>query len=330
MGKPDFTNLKNILMLKDKKHVPIFEASIHNSIKEKILGKPFLTIKDEIDFDLKMGYDFVPIATGIIKPAESIGKNIETTGVIAGEKEFLQYDWMKADDYDYGQFHEASKIIPENMKIIGIGGKIFTATWMLIGFNNFCIKLIEEPGFVKKVFEKIGSLQFDVFKKVIENNDVGAYFISDDIAFSNGVLISATALREYLFPWYKKMGDICRKKDIAFIYHSDGNTAEIIDDLIECGFCAHHPIEPKALNIIDIKNKYKDKLCLMGNIELDTIIRGVPEDIENLVIHNLQNIAKDSFYVGGSSNSIPKEVKLENYLKMNETFLKLGTYPIDI
>lgn len=330
MKKPDFTNLKNILMRRDRKFVPICELLIDNSIKEKILQRPVKSIKDEIDFHLKMGYDFVPIATGILKPAQSIGKNIETTGVIAGEREFLQYDWIKAEDYDYGQFHEASKIIPENMKIIGIGGKIFTATWMLLGFNNFCIKLIEETGFVKKVFEKIGSLQFDVFKKVVENKDVGAYFISDDIAYSNGVLISAQVLREHLFPWYKKMGDICRKKDIAFIYHSDGNTAEIIGDLIECGFCAHHPIEPKALDIIEVKNKYKDKLCLMGNIELDTLIRGVPEDIESLVVDNLKNVAKDSFYVGGSSNSVQKEVKMENYLKMNEVFLQYGSYPIKV
>jgi len=330
MKKPDFTNLKNILMQRGGKYVPICELLVDNSIKEKILGKPIASIKDEVDFHLKLGYDYVPIAAGILKPAQSIGKNIETTGVIAGEKELLQYNWMSADDCDYSQFKEASKIIPQNMKIIGIGGKIFTAAWMLVGFNNFCIKLIEEPDFIKKVFEKIGRLQFDVFKKVIEFKDVEAYFISDDIAYSNGVLISAKELRNYLFPWYREMGEICKKKDIAFIYHSDGNTTEIIDDLIECGFCAHHPIEPKALDIVEVKRKYKERLCLMGNIELDTLIRGVPEDIENLVIRNLQNIAKDSFYVGGSSNSIQKEVKIENYLKMNETFLELGTYPIAI
>jgi uroporphyrinogen decarboxylase len=330
MKEPDFANFKNILMQRGGKHVPICELLIDNSVKEKILGKQVTTIKDEVDFHLKMGYDFVPITAGILKPAQSIGRNIETTGIIAGEKEFLQYDWMKAEDCDYSQFDKASKIIPPNMKIMGIGGKIFTAAWMLVGFNNFCIKLIEEPDFIKKVFGKIGRLQFEVFKKVVENKDVGAYIVSDDIAYSNGVLISAKELRSYLFPWYREMGDICRKKDIAFIYHSDGNTSEVIDDIIECGFCAHHPIEPKALDIVEVKKKYKEGLCLMGNIELDTLIRGVPENIENLVISNLQNVAKDSFYVGGSSNSIQKEVKIENYLKMNETFLKLGTYPINI
>ena len=329
MKKPNFSNLKKILMCRGKNFVPIFEVLVDDFIKEKILGKPILTTKDEVDFHLKAGYDFIPVAIGILKPAQSIGKNIETTGIIAGEKEFLEYDWMEAADFDYSQLYKTSKIIPESMKIIGIGGKIFTAAWMLLGFNNFCIKLIEEPGFVKKVFEKIGSLQFEVFRKVIENNDVEAYFISDDIAYGAGVLVSEKILREYLFPWYKKMGDICRKKDIAFIYHSDGNTAEIIEDLIECGFCAHHPIEPEALDIIKLKNKYKDKLCLIGNIDLDILIRGETKDVENLVINNLNDIAKDTFYVGGSSNSIPRDVKLDNYLIMNELFLKYGTYPIN-
>lgn len=68
----------------------------------------------------------------------------------------------------------------------------------------------------------------------------------------------------------------------------------------------------------------------MGNIELDILIRGKEADVENLVINNLHNIAKDSFYIGGSSNSITEKVKLENYLKMNKTFLKYGLYPINV
>lgn len=339
MYKPDFTNLKNVLLCRDKKTVPLIELHIDEGFKEKyLLRKPY-GLEDEIKFSLEHYYDFILAAKGILKPAKTIGNKTEKNGttwadeddgLIKNEKDFENYNWMNPEKEDYSLFEKADQLMPEGMKIIATAGKIFTASWMLMGFNNFCIATIENPGFVKKIFNKIGQIQFEVFKQIIEFKSVGAFAAIDDIAYTEGLMVSAEVLRENLFPWYKKMGEICHKKDIPFIYHSDGKILEVMDDILDCGFNALHPIEPKAMNIVEISRKFRNKISLLGNIEMDTLIRGNPVDIGNLVKHNLSSIAKESYYACGSSNTITTAMPLDNVSAMVDTIKKFGCYPIEI
>ena len=174
----------------------------------------------------------------------------------------------------------------------------------------------------RNVFEKVAQIQYEVFKRIIELPDVEGYFVADDIAFSEGLMISAEILREYVFPWYLKMGKICKRKGLPFIFHSDGNILEVLDDIIECGFTALHPIEPKAMDLESLCKKYGDKLCFIGNIELDSLIRADTRTVEGLVLKNLKEIAEKYYYIVGSSNSIPEKVPVSNYLAMVKTVLK--------
>jgi len=339
MYDPDFDNLKNILLCRDKKNVPLIEMHVDEGYKEKYLLKKPASIEEEVNFSLAHFHDFMLVAKGILKPAKTIGRETkkdgmswadEEDGLIRNLADLENYDWMNPDNEDYNVFNDALKVMPNGMKIIATGGKIFTATWMLMGFNNFCISTIENYGLVKKIFSKVGQIQFEVFKNIIQYESVGAFAAVDDIAYTEGLMISAQVLRENLFPWYKKMGDICRQRDIPFIYHSDGRITEILDDLLDCGFNAIHPIEPKAMPIKEVDNKYKGKLCLLGNIEMDTLIRGTTEDVKKLVVANLKNIAADGFYACGSSNTITTPMPLENVRTMVETVREYGSYPINI
>ena len=90
-------------------------------------------------------------------------------------------------------------------------------------------------------------------------------------------------------------------------------------DLINCGFTALHPIEPKSMELKELIEKYSKNLCFLGNIELDYLIRKDEKDIEALVKNNIETVAGKGFYVVGSSNSVTKEVKLKNYNIMNRT-----------
>jgi len=339
MYNPCFYNLRNVLLCKDREYVPLIELHIDEGFKEKFFSRELNGFKDEIKFSIENCHDFVLVAKGILKPAKTIGKDLKKNGVtwadeddglIKSLKDLESYEWMNPEKEDYSVFKEAEELMPDGMKIIATAGKIFTAVWMLMGFNNFCISTIENPQLVKKLFNKVGEIQFEVFKKIIEFKTVGAFAAIDDIAYTEGLIVSAEVLRENLFPWYKKMGQICKEKELPFIYHSDGNIWQVLDDLVDCGFNAIHPIEPKAMKIEEINSKYNGTLCLLGNIEMDTLLRGDPVDIERLVIANLKNIAIDGFYACGSSNTITNHMPLNNVKAIVDTIGKFGRYPVNI
>ncbi len=96
----------------------------------------------------------------------------------------------------------------------------------------------------------------------------GALWYSDDIAYQTGLLVSPRVLRTYHFPWVKKIGDLARARNIPFIYHTDGILWDVMEDLIGCGVGVLHPIEPQAMDIREVKQRYGDRLCLMGNLDL--------------------------------------------------------------
>jgi len=326
--KPDFKNLKDTLLCREKKNTPLIELHINDEFKQKFFSKNNIIFEDDIRLSLELGYDFVIVSKGILRPAQSIGKTTEKGGklwasesdsIINSLEDIKNYEWMDPDREDFIEFVKLEKLMPEGMQILATCGKIFTASWMLLGFNNFCLYLYENETLVKKLFEKVGSIQYRVFEKMLGFKGTGAIAAVDDIAYTEGLMISAKFLRDNLFPWYEKMGKTCRKRNIPFIYHSDGDISEIIDDLINCGFNAIHPIEPKAMKIKNLKEKYSKKLCFLGNIEMDTLIRGTVTEVKGLVEKNLELFASDGFYGCGSSNSLTEAMPVENVMAMCQT-----------
>jgi uroporphyrinogen decarboxylase len=84
------------------------------------------------------------------------------------------------------------------------------------------------------------------------------------------------------------------------------------------------------MDIRELKEKYKGKLCLIGNIEVDLLCRGEPSEIEQQVKQLIKDVAVGGGFCLGSSNSVPNYTKLENYITMINTAKKYGVYPIKI
>jgi len=78
------------------------------------------------------------------------------------------------------------------------------------------------------------------------------------------------------------------------------------------------------MNILDVKNLYGNKLCLIGNIDVDLLARGSVDEVRNNVTRNIELVGSDGGYCVGSGNSIPEYVKLENYISMIETVKEIN------
>lgn len=129
----------------------------------------------------------------------------------------------------------------------------------------------------------------------------------------------------------KEIGEMCRNKGIPFIYHSDGDLYEVFDDLEDCGVNALQPVEPKAMDIVQLKRHVKDRFCLIGNVELDAFLcRGTPETVQEEVKRLIREVAPGGGFCLGSSNTVPRYVKQENYKAMLDATKKYGKYPISI
>jgi len=214
------------------------------------------------------------------------------------------------------------------MAVVAMSGKIFTLAWMLMGFQNFGVSLLTDEQLVADIIGKIAGIQLDALDQVLSLPHVGAVWAVDDIACNTGTIISPGALRDHVFPWYREMAGRCHREGRLFFLHSDGDLLPVMEDLLELGLDALHPIDPTAMDIVRVKQAYGDRLCLLGNVSTELLRSGAASEVEEAVKELLRTVAPGGGFCLGSGNSIPDWVDMDNYRALLNTTLQHGSYPI--
>jgi corrinoid protein of di/trimethylamine methyltransferase len=349
--KPDFERYLTALACKEPDRVPLGDFVIDQLPKENFLGRKLVTLEDHVDLWHAAGFDYITAYSGIREPelipkvmtvegegvhteyGEKVSRKwaLEHEGVITNWEQFERFPWPSIDKIDLSKWDAFGKLLPPGMKAILLLGSIYTFVWMYMGAENFFNALENNEELIAALFEKVGKFQYEVFLRVIEYPCVGAVINPDDIAHNTGTFIHPKYLRKYLFPWYKKMGSICRNKGLGFVFHSDGDCSEVMDDLIDCEFHGFHPVQPNAMDIEEVKKKWGDRLCLLGNINLDsTLTLGAPEDVRAEVYERIRTIGPGGGYMVSSSNTITDYVPLTNMKALIDAVFEFGQYPISL
>jgi uroporphyrinogen decarboxylase len=337
---PDFSRMETALKLGEPDRVPLFEAEIEMPIQEWFLGREINNAEDEIEFYIKAGYDFVPIVPPFFTPrlmrtasGEERSWITESEGIIKNLQDVQKFPWPNPDEVDFSSFHNIAKILPPKMKTIGLlsPAAIFGNTSQSMGLVNFSYALYDHVDVVEALFEIIGTAYVKIAKRLATMPKLGAVFMSDDLSHAGGYLVSPKVYRKYVFPWYRQIGEIFSKAHIPLVFHSDGRLWDVLDDLVGCGMKGIHPIEPQAMDIVEVKRRYGGKLCIFGNIDLDyTLTRGTVDEVDSLVRKKIKELGPGGGYVLSASNSIPEYVIPENFRAMVEAAKKYGKYPITL
>jgi len=342
--QPDFSRLRTTLFDGKADRVPLMELGIDEGLMSRFIDRPLRGLQDKIDFFRLAGYDYIKLSPviqmnpGQIAPKDGFRESQETSldrarvwgtegkGAITNFAEFERFVWPEVRDEQFALFAEAERILPAEMKVIGQYGDIFTFAWEFMGFEVFSYSLIEDPNLIAAVMNKTGSIICELFNRMSQFDVVGGLFYSDDIAYYSGLMCSPAVFRAYLFPWMRKIADLCRERDMPFIYHTDGRLWEVMDDLVAVGINALQPIEPKAFDIREVKQKYGKQLCLVGNVDMDLLTRGTPDEIRTICKGLIQDIGQGGGYCLGSGNTVPNYIPFVNYRAMLEAGWEFGAY----
>ena len=77
------------------------------------------------------------------------------------------------------------------------------------------------------------------------------------------------------------------------------------------------------MDLAEVKKRYGDRLCLVGNVDVDMLARGTEEEVREQVRKNIAAAWNGTGYCAGSGNSIPEYVKYENYMAMLDEVKKI-------
>ena len=102
-------------------------------------------------------------------------------------------------------------------------------------------------------------------------------------------------------------------KDVPVIFHSDGYLYDALPDIVNCGFDAIQSLQPSAgMDIERVKKEFGDKLCLIGNVDLNYLLPfGTPQEVEKEVKELVDKAGPDGFILS-TCNILTDAVKVEN------------------
>jgi uroporphyrinogen decarboxylase len=193
-----------------------------------------------------------------------------------------------------------------------------------MGIDHFCISLYTDPDLVKQLLD----LYFDWMEVVVERIcqlDFDAFCMADDFAMNTGMMISPQSFEDLIMPYYRR---IAKKMTIPWIFHSDGNIQQAIDMLADVGVSGIHPVEDGAMDIRATKAAYDRRLCILGNVNMDLLGAGTPEEVEKVVRELIRDVAPGGGYIMTSGNSLADYLKPECVRAISRTIDKYGHYPI--
>jgi len=197
----------------------------------------------------------------------------------------------------------------------------------LRGTTRFLMDMVENPQLVHELIEVALSHDLRAMQRMVEAGcDVVVF--GDDYADKNSTLMSPRHFRQFILPGLKRCVDAAHEAGAYVVKHTDGNIMGILDMIVETGIDALNPIEPQAgMDIRLVKEKYGDRIAIIGNIDCGYLLSQAPVDeVRRVTRQTIEIAAPGGGYMLSSSNSIHSSVKPENFMAMVETLRECGGY----
>jgi uroporphyrinogen decarboxylase len=79
-----------------------------------------------------------------------------------------------------------------------------------------------------------------------------------------------------------------------------------------------------------VKARYGDQLALIGNIDMNLLSLGTPDQVREQVRQRIKDLAPGGGYVCAAVHSILADVPVENICAMFDEAIKAGKYPLSL
>jgi len=210
-------------------------------------------------------------------------------------------------------------------------GGVFDSIYPIVGLENYVRALFHHSSALKHVIEEVSRFNLETIR-LFADSGAHVILVGDDLAFDSGPFISPSLLKEFIYPYLAEEVEAGHKLGLPVMLHSDGNVTSLVNDIVDLGFDGLHSLQPSSgVDIVAVKSQWGDRICLMGNVDLDYLLTmGTAREIEAEVKRLMREVAPGGGYIMSTTNVLARYVPPENALTMYRAAEKYGRYPINV
>jgi uroporphyrinogen decarboxylase len=204
------------------------------------------------------------------------------------------------------------------------------ATFGIPDGNNmeeFSYQLADEPEKLLAKQEEAVQAALTMSAKLKEHGGLDGFALCSDYCLNTGPFLSPSQFSEFTTPALSRLIQGYREQGFYTIKHTDGNIMPIIDQLVQANPHALHSIDPQAgVDIAEVKRRYGDQVCLIGNVNCGKLDTGSDEEVVASTRYALQHGMPGGGYIFSTSNCIYTGMSLSRYDLMLDVWRKEGNY----
>ncbi|MBN2578582.1 MAG: hypothetical protein JXB10_06280 [Pirellulales bacterium] len=289
-------------------------------------------LDNQIAFWHRMGYDFIRCEASLPLPAVALltadtarGNESQSRawqglhdGPIQTWDDFERYPWPTVTDANFYIHQYINDHLPDGFGFLTChAGGVYEHVSRLIGYQNLCLMLYDNPELVKAVADRLGELIFQYNEHLLQLDGLVAVFQGEDFGFNTQTLIPPKDIRSLFLPWHKRFAQQTHATGRLYWLHSCGEISAIIDDLIDdVKIDGKHSFQDNILPVWEAKRLYGDRIALLGGVDVNKLASLKPDELRVYLRGIIEKCAPGGRFAIGAGNSIPSYVPVENYLTM--------------
>ena len=327
--EPDFSNVLKVLRREKPDRPTPFELTLGDHVMEALLGEksPGFSGGDSFEcFKLRgymaAGYDYATVYASDFhfyeweQSKQTI--SINARSAITDQASFDAFHWNNPEEYVSDRMKKLERLLPDGAKLAVMSpGGVLENVMELVGFDNMCYMLFDDPDLLSQIFDEVGSRLVRYYELAVDEPCVGMLIANDDWGFNTQSFLKLEDMERLVFPWHKKIVALAHSRNKPILLHSCGYFKDMIGPVIhELGYDAKHSYEDNIMPVEEAYEAWHNDIAVIGGIDVNFLSQRTPEEIYARSRAMVERTADRGGYMLGSGNSIPEYVSLENYFAM--------------
>jgi uroporphyrinogen decarboxylase len=124
------------------------------------------------------------------------------------------------------------------------------------GLQNLLLDYYLEPGNVHRLSEALCGMYCGYIERSVREFRPDGFWTSDALRHQKQLFVRPELFREFIKPYYARVGAACREQGVHWWLHSCGNNTDIMGDLAEVGLDVFHPVQKETMDEVAIAREF--------------------------------------------------------------------------
>ena len=156
------------------------------------------------------------------------------------------------------------------------------------GMEVALMRMLESPALFQAVIDRITGFYLEANRIFYEacGDRLHAVLIGNDFGSQTGLMLRPELLRRFVFPGTRRLIDQAHEYGYRVIHHSCGAVRDVVEDLIDLGADAIHPIQALAtgMDAASMRRDFGDRVAFCGGVDAQNLlVNGTPDQLRGEV-----------------------------------------------